>query len=427
MANEVGSGAAPPAHPVSVWVAHLDPATFEVLSFAAAPASNGDVVYGFAVESDASFSYLFGWSYDQFNLPDATSPPPSQMFVGRVPVGRYDTAPSYWNGANWVADRSAAAPISTSSGEANAMQPRMIDGQWVAVVKAGDWSGTTVRIDTAPAAQGPWTTVQTITVPTRTLDGRTNTYSAHLLPGRAANGNLVVSMSNNAWQMNPVAFDAPTLYQPRLFEVAAPPSMPAPQIAATTEPLGFVPSSPPIRAMDTRDATRARGWCHHARVSLAGLVSSGARAAIINLTAVDPVNGGYLTAWSCDEQRPPTSNLNYVGGTTRATHAVVTLAGDTSICVFTLVETDVIVDVTGSYIDGSCRFAIPSAGTDAHLRLADQRWPLARRRDARHRRSAGGGCRRRQPHRHRARCGGLRDGVPLPGSVAAGLQHQLRR
>jgi hypothetical protein len=46
---------------------------------------------------------------------------------------------------------------------------------------------------------------------------------------------------------------------------------------------------------------------------------------------------------------PPTSNLNYVAGATRATHAVVTLASDASICVFSLAETDVLVDVTGSY------------------------------------------------------------------------------
>ena len=46
---------------------------------------------------------------------------------------------------------------------------------------------------------------------------------------------------------------------------------------------------------------------------------------------------------------PPTSNLNYVAGATRATHAVVTLAADDSICVLSMVDSDVIVDVTGSY------------------------------------------------------------------------------
>ncbi len=349
MLNESGSGAAPSAHPVATWVARFNSATFDILSFAPAPASAADIVYGAAVESDASFTYLFGWSYDQFNLPDPTSPPPSQMFVGRVPLGRFDVQPTYWNGVDWVANRAAAVPISISpDGGANPMQPRLIDGMWVSVVKSGDWNGNAVRVDVAPAAQGPWTTVQTVTIPSRTLDNRTNTYAAHLLPWRSPTGNLVVALSNNAWQMDPLALDNPTLYQPRFFELAAPVDLPAPQFSATTDPLGFVPASPPIRAIDTRDTMRLAAG-HVLRVALGGLVPADARAAVIDLAAVDPAGAGFLTAWSCDEAMPPTSNLNYVTRGTRATHAVVTLAGDASICVFSMTATDVLVDVTGSY------------------------------------------------------------------------------
>jgi hypothetical protein len=349
MANEFGSGAAASAHPLAVWIARFDAATLDLISFAPAPASAGNIVYGAAVESDASFSYLFGWSYDQFNVPDPTSPPPSQMFVARVPLGRFDQQPQYWNGADWVASRAAAVPISvTSDGASNPMQPRLIGGMWLSAVKANDWNGSAVRIDTAPAPQGPWTTVQTVTVPSRTADGRTNTYAAHLMPWRSASGNLIVALSNNAWKMDPLALDNPSLYQPRLFEVAPPAGLPVPQLAATTEPLGFLPASPPIRAIDTRNSARVTAG-HTLRVPLAGVVAGGARAAVIDLAAVDPAGDGYLTAWSCDVPMPPTSNLNYIAGATRATHAVVTLAADTSICVFSLVDTDVLVDVTGSY------------------------------------------------------------------------------
>jgi hypothetical protein len=349
MANDRGSGAAPPAHPVGVWIARFNAATLDLISFAPAPASAGNIAYGAAVESDSSFSYLFGWSYDQFNLPDPTSPPPSQMFVARVPLGQFDQQPQYWNGADWVAGRSAAVPISvTPDGASNPMQPRLIGGMWLSAVKDNDWNGSAVRIDVAPAPQGPWTTVQRATVPSRTADGRTNTYAAHLMPWRSSAGNLVISLSNNAWKMDPLALDNPTLYQPRLFELAAPPGLAAPQLAATTDPLGFLPASPPIRALDTRDSARVAAG-QTLRVPLAGVVAGGARAAVIDLAAVDPAGDGYLTAWSCDEAMPPTSNLNYVAGATRATHAVVTLAADTSICVFSLVATDVLVDVTGSY------------------------------------------------------------------------------
>lgn len=349
MVNENGGGAAPGAHAVAVWIARFDLATLDLLSFAIAPAASADVVYGTAVESDASFTYLFGWSMDQFNLPDPTSPPPSKLFVARVPVGRFDMQPTYWNGSDWVADRAAAVAVNTDqSGFANAMQPRLLDGQWVSVVKPAEWSGAMVRVDTAPAAQGPWTTVQSVTVPTRTLDGRTNTYAATLMPWRSGRGNLVVAISNNAWQMNPVAIDSPTLYQPRLFELAPPAGMGVGAIAATTEPLGFVPMTPPVRALDTRPGNPLAAG-HVVRVGLAGIVPGDARAAVIDLAAVDPSIAGYLTAWSCDEPMPSTSNLNYLAGATRAAHSVVALAGDQSICVFTFADTDVLVDVTGSY------------------------------------------------------------------------------
>ncbi len=376
MVNEIGTGAAPGAHPVSVWLAYLDSATLDLLSFAPAPASAGNVVYGSAVESDSSYSYLYGWSYDQFNLPDPTSPTPSALFVARVPPGRFDLQPMYWNGTGWVANRAAAEAIDTApDGATNPMQPRLIDGMWISVVKPDDWNGSAVRLDIAAAPQGPWGTLATVTVPTRTLDGRTNTYGAQLMPWRSATGNLVVAISNNAWQMDPLALDNPTLYQPRLFELAAPPALPAPQIEASTDPLGFVPSIPPTRAVDTRNTVRLAAG-EVLRVPLAAAVATAAKAAVIDLTAVNPAGDGYLTAWSCDEAMPATSNLNYVAGATRAVHAVVTLAADASICVFTLADTDVLVDVTGSYsADPSALRFHPQAPTRIYdSRIHGGRW-----------------------------------------------------
>jgi len=383
MANELGSGAAPPAHPVAVWLARFDSATFDLVSFAPAPVATSDVVYGIAVESDASFSYLFGWSYDQFDIPDPTSPPPSQVFLARVPLGRFDLQPTYWSGTSWVANRTRAVPISTSpNGEANPMLPRLMNGMWISVVKADDWNGTAVRVDVAAAPQGPWTTWPTVTVPTRTADGRTNTYGAQLMPWRSDTGNLVVAISNNAWQMEPLAFDNPTLYQPRLFELTAPPELPSPQWAPTTAPLGFVPTSPPIRAVDTRETHRL-GQGQVLRVGLAGLVGDGAEAAVIDLAAVNPSASGFLTAWSCDEPMPSTSNLNYVAGGIRATHAIVTLSADSSICVFTMVATDVLVDVTGSYSTASAalRFHPVSPTRIYDSRVSGGEWSIGETRE----------------------------------------------
>ena len=112
------------------------------------------------------------------------------------------------------------------------------------------------------------------------------------------------------------------------------------------------------------------------RVGLAGMVTEDARAAVIDLAAVDPIGAGYLTAFSCDEPMPPTSNLNYLAGTTRATHAVVSISGDRSICVFTMVDTDVLVDVTGSYSTSPSAYGFhPMAPTRIYdSRLAGGAW-----------------------------------------------------
>ena len=418
MANERGSGAASPAHPVAVWTALFNAATFNLLGFAPAPASSANVVYGAAVETDDSFSYLFGWSYDQFNLPDPTSPPPSQMFVARVPAGRFDQQPQVLERHRLVCKpgyaRCRSAPI--SAGPANPMQPRLLDGTWISAVKVDDWNGSTVRVDVAPAPEGPWT---------HGADGdrsEPNARRAHQHVRRApdavavATGNLVVALSNNAWQMDPLALDNPTIYQPRLFELAAPSSMPAPQLSATTEPLGFVPTSPPIRAIDTARHDSGRPG-QVLRVSLAGIVADGARAAVIDLAAVDPSGSGFLTAWSCDEADAvdvePQLPRRRDAGDACGRHVGV---GRIDLCLQHGAETDVLVDVTGSYSTAPSALLFHPHGTDAHLRLARCRWHLAGRRNPRHRRADRGGRRRDQRDHHRARGIRLRHRVPVPGS-----------
>ena len=48
--------------------------------------------------------------------------------------------------------------------------------------------------------------------------------------------------------------------------------------------------------------------------SIPGAVSAGATAVALNVTATDALSDGYVTAWSCDQARPATSNLNFVPG-----------------------------------------------------------------------------------------------------------------
>ena len=259
--------------------------------------------------------------------------------------------------------------------------------------------------------------VQTVTVPTRTVDGRTNTYAAHLMPWRSATGNLVVSISNNAWQMDPLAFDNPTLYQPRLFELAAPPGLPVTaQIAASTEPLGFVPTSPPIRAIDTRHAARLAGG-HVLHVDLAGIVPDDARAAVIDLAAVDPASerlpdGVVVRRADAGDIEPQLPRRRRPGPRTPSSRWPPTprsacSAWSPPMCSSTS-------PAATRPIRGA---AVPSAGPDADLRLARHWRHLARRRDPGHR-----GARRRpgrgdQRDDHRSGGDRLRHRVPVPGGA----------
>lgn len=87
------------------------------------------------------------------------------------------------------------------------------------------------------------------------------------------------------------------------------------------------------------------------QVDIAGRcnVSDTASAVYLNVTAVNPSAPGFLTVWPCDEPRPDTSNVNYGPGEVQpnAVLSKVTLDTKGSICIFSLAETDVIVDVNG--------------------------------------------------------------------------------
>ncbi len=422
-----GTGAAANAHPVAMWVARLDLATLDLISFAPAPASAGDVAYGSAVESDGSFSYLFGWSYDQFNLPDPTSPPPSQMFVARVPLGRFDLQPTYWNGADWVANRAAAVAISTdSSGATNPMQPRLIDGMWISVVKADDWNGTTVRVDTAPAAQGPWTTVQTVTVPTRTVDGRTNTYVGasdavairHREPCR---GHLQQRLADGpAGARQPHAVSTPPVRTGRTTgaAVATARGLDRATRLRTDEPADqshrYSPHRPvgrrarPARRFGRDRARRRQCRRHRSRRRRPGgqwlpdgVVVRRADAADIEPQLRRWCSPGRRTRWS--RWRPTTRSACTAWS-----------------------PTDVLVDVTGSYtVDPSACGFHPLAPTRIYdSRVSGGTWQAGETRAiAAPARRPGGGDQRDD---HRAHSDRVRHRVPVPGGAAGGVEHQLR-
>ena len=109
----------------------------------------------------------------------------------------------------------------------------------------------------------------------------------------------------------------------------------------------------PLRILDTRVGNGVTGPIGARRTIDAdglcrGGVPSNAKAIVINVTAVAPTGGGYITVWPSGEARPESSNLNFVPGQT-VPNLVITKVGIEGMVSFynDAGDTHVIADVMG--------------------------------------------------------------------------------
>jgi hypothetical protein len=119
----------------------------------------------------------------------------------------------------------------------------------------------------------------------------------------------------------------------------------------------FTPTAP-FRFVDTRDFARpamhnGTGGARIAAgqtlvVPMAGVrgIPASADAVSINLTTVDAVGGGFVTAWPCGA-RPTVSTANYAGPAAVANGAQVALSAAGQLCIYAHTSTHVIIDVNG--------------------------------------------------------------------------------
>ncbi len=121
----------------------------------------------------------------------------------------------------------------------------------------------------------------------------------------------------------------------------------------------FLPLSP-IRIADTRSyqpelnpaangQPLAPGVVRRVQVAGTRGVPAGARAATVNLVALDALGGGFLQAVPCDASSG-VSNLNYVDWAPVANGAIVKLSSDGAICVTSSQWAHVIVDLSGVWM-----------------------------------------------------------------------------
>ena len=79
-----------------------------------------------------------------------------------------------------------------------------------------------------------------------------------------------------------------------------------------------------------------------------GGVPVDAGAVVLNVTAVNPAGKGFLTVYPCDQPRPNSSNVNFVGGVNIANLVVAKVSPSGTVCIYTSQTTHVIADVAGA-------------------------------------------------------------------------------
>jgi len=242
-------------HPQQVFLGEYDPETLERRSWGS-PRNNGVLpIYGYAVASDETHTYFFGNTFEQnlfreggfWNGPHSAT----RMYLSRVPIDKFTEWPEYRTADGWSFAPEDAVPIVDRFYAENPMQPRYLDGQWVAVTAVDGYWGDDLAVDVAAEPWGPWTTVAYGPLVPRDADPKMNTYHAHLLPWRDDFGSIQITVSNNARNMRRDAWGNPHRYRPMV--VYSPYAETPPTTTTTTTSTTVAPTT--TRPTTTRPAT----------------------------------------------------------------------------------------------------------------------------------------------------------------------------
>lgn len=140
----------------------------------------------------------------------------------------------------------------------------------------------------------------------------------------------------------------------------------------------------PARITDTRTGSGAinagntpgpAGDVHVPARGVGGVPSTGVSAVVLNVTAADATQSSFLTAFADNTPLPTASNLNFAPGQVVPNRVIVPIGGDGMVDIHNLTgRTDVIVDVSGWFTDGSDPSATGARFTPvAPTRIADTR------------------------------------------------------
>ena len=105
-----------------------------------------------------------------------------------------------------------------------------------------------------------------------------------------------------------------------------------------------------------------------------GAPAQGASAAVLNVAATGTTAHSYLTVYPTGEPQPPTANLTFAAGETVSNSAMVKLGAGGRVTVYNNAgETDVVVDITGTYTDASVAGSAGAYTPLAPARIYDTR------------------------------------------------------
>ena len=219
--NERGPGYLTRTEPSATVVAIVDPVTFEVRA-TARPGDASASLYGFSIESDSTWTYLFAHCHRQFGFDPYISVIAHDMAcaprvtVARVPRGDLLAPPTYWTANGWRADPAAAVPILDTGRMVNASQFTFVNNHWMAITKVGDWWGDRIVVEQSLRPVGPYRVVADWVPPTKCVPD-CNNYFASWIPTTVP-GQLLYGLSHNRWDGI-----ATEVYRPTFGSLPAPP------------------------------------------------------------------------------------------------------------------------------------------------------------------------------------------------------------
>ena len=150
--------------------------------------------------------------------------------------------------------------------------------------------------------------------------------------------------------------------------------------SAATPPPGTYVSVAPVRLLDTRTGNgapaakvAAQGTVTVKVTGRGGVPASGVSAVVLNVTAVEPTKGGFVTVYG-PGGRPTVSNLNFVAGQTVPNLVIVPVSATGTVKLFngSAGTTHLLADVAGYYRSGAPTTS-GAFGSVAPVRLLDTR------------------------------------------------------